>query len=48
MKSAHLPIFAIKAHFVAFNLKPEQGRAIIKKALTYGWMIIRWRRLKWN
>jgi hypothetical protein len=39
----------IQAHFVAFNLKnPEQGRAIIKKALTYGWMIIRWRRLKWN
>jgi hypothetical protein len=23
----------IQAHFVAFNLKPEQGRAIIKKAL---------------
>jgi hypothetical protein len=31
MKSAHLPIFAINSSpFCAFNLKPEQGRAIIK------------------
>jgi hypothetical protein len=35
MKSAHftLSLQLIQAHFVAFNLKPEQGRAIIKKAL---------------
>jgi hypothetical protein len=32
MKSAHLPYSKIQAHFVAFNLKPEQGRAIIKKS----------------
>jgi hypothetical protein len=28
-----LSLQLIQAHFVAFNLKPEQGRAIIKKAL---------------
>jgi hypothetical protein len=32
MKSAHftLSLQLIQAHFVAFNLNPEQGRAIIK------------------
>jgi hypothetical protein len=50
MKSAHLPYLAlIQAHFVAFNLKkPGARKSNIKKRLTYGWMIIRWRRLKWN
>jgi hypothetical protein len=33
MKSAHLPIFAIKAHFVAFNLKTRARKSNYKKSL---------------
>jgi hypothetical protein len=42
-----LSLQLIQAHFVAFNLKPEQGRAIIK-GLDLRLDDYKLRRLKWN